>query len=518
MSFYKLFVWIYNFYKMISDTPNKITEGSHDEVYAGEDTGLSRTVLVDGHTLGEDFSLYQDIEEALQEKEIMTLRSQLKKLKDMNDQAGGVSDKNEHTMYAEACFGLPEEIYNPVSLSVDFEEYEIGNYLQKLHIKNHVFASKEVVHDFISEDHELSETDHEMLSAMDEMIFEDIRQAAGEKEIIDLRANLQSIAQSVSSHERTFEEIECFASGELDHEIEKLMREEAMTSASLSNEIDLHKEISQAIEELDIMQLRSGLQNIIQNEYSHSRSIEEIDGYLTDDLDAATMALFEDELMVNTGLGADLAFHREVDKAIAESEVISLRSSLHRIAMDERDRKSERLGIVSTRRKSLFWYAAASVLVFMVVFTSLVRHKSYTGQQLYTSYYQPYRVGASVSRSASVSQNSLNNALLAIDRGEYSSALNLLESSSLKGQEAFTVNFYSGVAYQELGEYNRAIGSFTQVVQQGDNLLVEQSEWYIGLCYLRADERQKALAQFRSIASRNGFYGQESGKILKQLE
>jgi len=502
---------------MISDTRNKITEESHEEVYAGEDTSLSLTVLVDDHTFGEDLSLYQEIEVALNEKEIMTLRSQLKKLKDMNDQSG-VSSMNEGTMKSEACFGLPEEIYNPVSLSVDFEEYEIGNYLQKLHIKNHVFASKEVVHEFISEEYELSETDQEMLSAMDEMIFEDISQAVAEKEITDLRANLQSIAQSVSLHERTFEEIECFASGELDHEIEKLMKQEAMTSASLSNEIDLHREISQAIEELDIIQLRSGLQDMMQNEYSHSRSIEEIDGYLTDELDDDTKALFEDELMVNAGLGADLAFHMEVDKAIAEADVISLRTSLHQIAMEERGRKSERLGIVPTRRRSLIWYAAASVLVFMVVFTSLIRHKSYTGQQLYTSYYQPYRVGASVSRSASVSRNSLNNALLAIDRGEYVAALNLLESSSVKGQDAFTVNFYSGVAYQELGEYNRAIGSFTQVVQHGDNLLVEQSEWYIGLCYLMADERQKALAQFRSIASRNGFYGQESGKILKQLE
>ena len=500
---------------MISDTHNRITEESPKEVFTGEESGLRRTILVDEHTSEEDLGLYQEIEDALNEKEIMTLRSQLNKLKDMNDQSG-VSTMNEHTMYAEACFGLPEEIYNPVSLSVDFEEFEIGNYLQKLHIKNHVFASKEVVHDFISEEHDLVETDQDMLSAMDEMIFEDIRQASSEKEIIDLRANLQSIAQSVSSHERTFEEIECFVNGELDEETEKLMKEEVMTSASLSNEIDLHREISQSIEEFDIMQLRRGLQDIIQHEYSHSRGIEEIDGYLTDDLDEATMVLFEDELMVNSGLSADLAFHREVEKAVGETDVISLRSSLQQIARDEGDRRSERLGLGSTRRKSLFWYAAASVLVFMVVFTSLVRHRSYTGQQLYTSYYQPYKVGASVSRSGSASQNGLNNALLAIDRGEYASALTLLEGT--RGQEAYAVNFYSGVAWQELGDYSRAISSFTQVVQQGDNLLVEQSEWYIGLCYLRTDEREKAVAQFRSIATRNGYYGQESGEILQQLE
>ena len=85
-------------------------------------------------------------------------------------------------------------------------------------------------------------------------------------------------------------------------------------------------------------------------------------------------------------------------------------------------------------------------------------------------------------------------------------------------RDGYSINFYSGVAYQELGEYKQAIGSFSEVVHHGDNLLVEQSEWYIGLCYLRIDERQKALEQFRLIASRKGFYGEQSSKLLKQLE
>ena len=397
-------------------------------------------------------------------------------------------------------------------------KWRLGNYLQKLHIKNHAVTSKEVIHDLFSERGELIEVDPLMMSPEDEMLFEDIRDAVAEKDLIDLRANLQSIAQSISVHERTFEEIEDLVTGELDNEIETLIRKEAMMNTALSNEIELHEGINSAIGESDIMKLRSSLNEIIQNEYSHSRSIEEIDSYLNDELDEHAQALLEDELLVNSGLAADLTFHREVDKAIMETDVMALRASLESISQKERDRSSEKLGVATPKRKKLFWYAVASSIVLMFVFSSLIRHKTYTSQQLYSSYYQPYKNGASVTRSASVSANELSTALREIDRGDYAGALTLLKIASAKEQDGFSVNFYSGVAYQELGEFKSAINSFSEVVRHGDNLLVEQSEWYIGLCYLRIEEREKAIEQLRGIISRNGFYRDQSSKLLKQLE
>ena len=442
----------------------------------------------------------------------------MSKLKNITNQTGVPSDNEQRPTDGEAYFGLPEELFNPINLNVDSEEDEVGNCLQKLHIKNHAVASKEVVHDVFSEKDELVEVDPLMMSPEDEMLFEDIREAVAEKDLIDLRANLQSIAQGVSVHERTFEEIENFVSGELDNKIETLLREEAMMNVALSNEIELHKDINSAINEPDIMKLRTSLNEIIQNEYSHSRSIEEIDSYLNDELNEYTQALFEDELLVNPGLVADLTFHREVDRAIIERDVMALRASLQSISQKEQDRSSEKLGVASPKQKNLLWYAVASSIVLMFVFSSLIRHKTYTSQQLYSSYYQPYKNGASVSRSASASVNELNTALLEIDRGDYTGALKSLKSASAKEKDGFSVNFYSGVAYQELGEFKSAINSFSKVVMHGDNLLVEQSEWYIGLCYLRIEEREKAIAQLKGIVSRNGFYHDQSSKLLKQLE
>jgi hypothetical protein len=499
---------------MVSKNQEAISEGFVDGKLIGVESGKISSVLIDEQTLSEDISLYIEIEEALNEKEIMSLRSQLKAM----NKDTGITSENKRPMDSDAYFGLSEELFNPVNLNLDGESGEVGNYLQKLHIKNHTAISKEIIHDLFKDEAVIIEVDHQMMSLEDENLFEEIGNAATEKDILDLRANLQAIAQSVSVHERTFEEIEELVDGGLDNELEGKIREEAILNLALSNDIDLHYEINNAIEELDIMNLRSNLKSMIQNEYSHSFSVDELDRYLNEELDDPTTALLEDELLFNSGLVADLAFHKEVDRAITESDIMALRASLLHISQEQRNQEDEKLGIVSPKRKSLFWYAAASIIVLMVVFASLIRSKTYSNLQLYASYYQPYKSAENVSRSAESSINNFGNALHEINQGQYREALYSLDKASAKERDGFSVNFYSGVAYQELGEYNQAISSFSEVVRHGDNLLVEQSEWFIGLCYLRIDERQKAVSQFKSIASRKGFYGDQSSRLLKQLE
>lgn len=499
---------------MIPDVRNRIVEMLEGTDFSGDDLEIIRTVLQNDESLRDEIRLSNEIDEAIFERDIILLRNQLK---NMSDKTANTSN-NEYQADTEAYFGLSEEVFKSVNLNIDSQEPLPGNYLQKLHIKNHSFTSKEIVHDLFTEKEEILEVDNHLMSPEDELLFDDIRDAMLEKEIIDLRANLQSVAQGLSIHERTFEEIDEFVNGELDDEIENLIREEALINSALSNEIDLHSEINRAIEELDVMKLRDGLKEMMKSEYSHSRTIEEIEGYLNDELDDYSLAHFEEEFLCNPGLVSDLAFHKEVDLAVAEADVMSLRANLRIIAGDEKKRNIDTLGVTSPKRKNLFWYAAASTIVLMLVFSSLLKQKTYTNQQLYTTYYQPYKNGSNVSRSALASVNGMNSMLREIDKGDYSAALKSLGSIPEKEKDSFSTNFYSGLAYQGLGEFNDAIKSFTKVVQHGDNLLVEQSEWYIGLCYLRIEEREKAVKQFKYIVSRNGFYREKSSKLLKQIE
>lgn len=391
----------------------------------------------------DEFRLAQELDEALYEKDIMLLRSQLKS----TAKRSARSFRSRRSNAIDACFGLSDEFSEPVSLQVDEQEAEIGNFLQKLHLKNHHIASKEVVHDLYSELEEDIELDDLLMSPEDELLFDELRVALTEEDIADLRVNMKAIAQSLASYAVSSEEMEDFVGGELDDELEKLIKEEAMINAALSSEISLRGEINSAVAEADIMKLRNSLQNISK------------------------------------------------ESTAGNTKMISL---------------------ASTRTRLLYWSAAASVIVLLAV-SSLLQQKSISDQDLYATYFQPYNNISGTSRSASASANLLSEAIREIDNGDYATALDMLQVVSADKQEGFTASFYAGKAYQALGDCKNAISSYSEVVEHGDNLLVEQSKWFIGLCYLKINEREKAMSQFRSIVAESGFYAQKSNDLLKQL-
>ena len=463
--------------------------------------------------LAQEIRLAEEVALALNEKDIMLLRTQLKQTAEQTAQ----SFVNEHLTDASAFFGLSEEIVKPVNLDFDNQDEEIGNYLHQLHIKNHTLAQKEVVYDLFSENEEVLEVDNLMMSPEDELLFEELRAAVSEKDINELRANIQSIARSVSMHRHTFEEIEELVSDELDAEVAAMMREEAKSNVSLSDEIFLHEEINHAIAEVDVMNLRAGLRSMMGNEYSHSRTIDEIDSYLRSEMDESALSSFEAEMLTNSGLAAEVVFHKEVQLAVGEMEVITLRGGLGDISRDGANENIRILGITSPKRRLLFWSAAASIAVLFAL-SALMQPTGYSDQDLYGSYYQPYRNGTNISRSASTSSNVLSAAILEIDKGDYQTALEMLKIVSANKQDSFSASFYSGEAYRALGDYKSAIASYTEVIRQGDNLLVEQSEWYKGLCYLKMNEREKAVNQFKAIVSRKGYYSEKSSSLLKKLD
>src|SRR5665647_501933 len=384
-----------------------------------------------------EFRLAQELDEALYEKDIMLLRSQLKSTAKRTNR----SFRSRRSNAIDACFGLSDEFSEPVSLQAEDEGAEIGNSMQKLHLKNHSVASKEVVHDLYSELEEDIEIDDLLLmSPEDELLFDELRDALTEKDIIDLRANMCAISQNLGDYAVSSEEMEDFVGGELDNELEKLIKEEAMINAALSSEITLRGEINNAVAETDIMKLRDSLQNISK------------------------------------------------ERTASNTKILSL---------------------ASTKTRLLYWSAAASVIVLIAV-SSLLQQRSISDQDLYASYFQPYNDMAGTSRSASTSANLLSEAIREIDKGDYATALDMLQVVSADKQDGFTASFYSGKAYQALGDYKNAIKSFSEVVRHGDNLLVEQSKWFIGLCYLKINERENAMSQFRSIVAGNGFYAQKS--------
>jgi hypothetical protein len=467
-------------------------------------------------SIADEVQLSFEINEAIKEKYIMKKRRDLGKALKDPDFLDELKSPDE-----DAHFGLSDEIEEFINLDIGEEDIgDIGNFLQKLHLRNHTIASKESVYEVYRSDSIISDNESELLSEEDELMISNVQHAVSERDIMGLRANLKAISQSISSHTWRSDEIEDYLSDELDDEVRLMIENESQVNKNLKDDIELYREINQAIGEKDIQQLRSGLKTIIDFESSHSRSITEIEEYLSGELEEPLMNSFEGELLINEGLSAEVKLCREINEAIGEKDIMALRESLNNIKDSEIEKDSrQKRGISPPKLKKVVWYVAAASVILMLGLNITFQQQSYSAHELYNEFYRPLEGNLGATRSSSLPEERLlNQALMKMNNEEYDIALKLFSEILAKDQRNIAGNFYSGTIHQQKGQYVDAIHSFTNVISQGDNLFVEQSEWYIGLCYLNRNEREKAIRQFKKIAEYSGYYQEQSKAILRKLE
>jgi tetratricopeptide (TPR) repeat protein len=69
---------------------------------------------------------------------------------------------------------------------------------------------------------------------------------------------------------------------------------------------------------------------------------------------------------------------------------------------------------------------------------------------------------------------------------------------------------------QNLERFEEAIPQYSKVIEHGDNMFVEEAEWYKALCYLKLERKDLAKEQLVAIINRNGYYANNAKAILKR--
>ena len=84
--------------------------------------------------------------------------------------------------------------------------------------------------------------------------------------------------------------------------------------------------------------------------------------------------------------------------------------------------------------------------------------------------------------------------------------------------ENIPVQFYSGISYIELGQYQNALHPFDFIMEHNQNLYVERAEWYAALCFLKLNDNEHAVELFRQISLSNSSYKDKAHEILKSIQ
>ena len=508
---------------MIRKNKIELIEKYLSEELTGEALSEFNSEMTLDPEMANEIKLQQDIQNAIQEMDIISLRENMQSI-----------INQEQKIEKEVCMNFEEQAFS-FELSEELSSFKeftqpvnvndlisLNQCLPKIHLAQHNIASKENIHHFYKEQQaQNSASDEEFaLTPMGEAILEDVQAALQERDIQDLRANLQQIAANIPAHQRTPQEIEQYNDKELTELQFADFEQELSFSKDLAKDIELYKEIDLAFAEKDVINLREKLQSIQQTEVSTAQKIEEIDQYINNELTGNKFASFELELSENPDLATELELVKEIDKAVQETEVMELRDKLNSISKEvNREVKQKRsfAAKISTSRIAVATIAASLVMI-MSIAGLISRNSTSSDAELYTQFYQPYETTGIFRSGDALIDSKLSNALHEFNEQDYPAAINLFSEVLEIDKNNPVSNFYSGIAYQETGQTNQALRSYQNVINDRDNLFIEQAQWYIGLCYLQDENRKKAYNQFQKIAASESYYHEKAIAILRKMD
>jgi hypothetical protein len=470
--------------------------------------------------LAEEVKLHRDVEQAMCEIDIISLRSNLNQI--VQNQNESASNENI-SVFDSFSFGLTEEFSSKKYSNAQFNPEDIFNFghsFPKIHLYQHKIAGKENIHQFYKEqfDSNTASNDESVFNQFEEELFTDIQCALEENDISDIRANLMQIAQSMPAYQFSVEDIEDFICNQMDTELRIQFEEELTINTNLANEVRLIKEIDLAGAESDIINLRASLIEIQKSEFQSTASIENLESYLQSELSDEELASFEAELTSNQKLMDEIELIKNIDLALQETDVMLLRNKLQGIAKEiNSNKQTERSFAGKFKAKQIVLSTVAASLILLFGITGIMSRQS-SEDEIYQKFYNKYEATGIVRSAKTTANQTLTEALQKYNNKEYEAAVNLFSEVINRDQNNMVGHFYTGVSLQETGKYSNAIKEYETVIVDKDNLFTEQAEWYIGLCYLQTNENKKAYKQFKKIAKNEGFYQQKAQSILTKIK
>ncbi len=200
-----------------------------------------------------------------------------------------------------------------------------------------------------------------------------------------------------------------------------------------------------------------------------------------------------------------------VNHAIMENDVMKLRENLEEICRNSNQQK----GTIIRRLYERKWHLVAASTTILVVIGSFVlsEFNTPTPEQLFNKHYKfETCIEGERGNSSSMDVN-IKTALTHYNNSEFTEAIKILKNY----EDNILSKFYLGLSYVETKKYSKAIRCFQYVLDDNNNLFLEQSRWYKGLCFLKLNKKVEAKFVFEKIIEEKELYKDKAAEILKSL-
>lgn len=162
------------------------------------------------------------------------------------------------------------------------------------------------------------------------------------------------------------------------------------------------------------------------------------------------------------------------------------------------------------------WYfAAAAAVALIVVLAKVFITPSPSSEELFQAYYKPYPNLFEPTVRGEVKVTKRTEAFQAYEQGEYQKAAAMF-STLLKEKEEPGVLLLLGNCNLILGNVEEAKQNFTTLNSDFDELDI-QAKWFLGLCYLKSGDVEKARTMLTELGQTEISYADKAKELLEKL-
>ncbi len=239
-----------------------------------------------------------------------------------------------------------------------------------------------------------------------------------------------------------------------------------------------------------------------------------IEKYLMNEMSVREQVEFEESLRSDPDLMKEFLLRKNINDAIIEEDVLSLRNNLNEIVNTEP---------VTTRiiKKSYIYSAVAAVIILIVVIANIYIFP--LGQmdknEVFQYYYSAYP--AVMSFRSPVDQTEIEKILYDAfnyyDDGEYEMASKYFKQVLEKDSTNYMSQFYLSVCEIEKNNLSEAEEYLNDLILKKNHIFWEQSHWYLALVYLKQNEMISAESILKKIVQENMTQKSDAQLILKIL-
>jgi len=168
-----------------------------------------------------------------------------------------------------------------------------------------------------------------------------------------------------------------------------------------------------------------------------------------------------------------------------------------------------------TRRLLVYLSSVAAVLLLGFGLTVLFNSKS--GTNLYSQYYQPYKVVDGQTRSVDQQVNlKYKDALKLYNNRNFSQASDLFKELLNTDSNSAKIHLLYGISLMEEQKNNDAIINFKAIINNNGEYIIE-AKWYLALAYIKIQDIKSAKILLNELTETPGYYKDKSKELLQKL-